>query len=193
MMSDESVQNETQPGSEPDVFQQRIEELQRQLEDAQRAADTNKDMLLRKAAEFENYKRRSEADFANVVRNANEGLMTTLLPIISDLLRSLKSGAEQKDYDSFYKGIELIHTKLMKVLESRGLQPFESVGKPFDVEYHDALLQVPSPDVPPNTVLEEVERGYKLHDRVLRHAKVIVSSAPVEQEAEQRDDKDGTH
>ncbi len=185
MMSEESVQHDARTGSET--------ELQRQLEEAQHAADTNKDLLLRKAAEFENYKKRIEADVANLIKNANEGLITSLLPIISDLLRSLKSGADHKDYDSFYKGIELIHTKLMKILEARGLQPFDSVGKPFDVEYHDALLQVPKPDVPANTVIEEIERGYKLHDRVLHHAKVIVSSAPVEQETEHRDDKDGTN
>lgn len=157
--------------SETALLLQKIEEVQKQ-------ADTFKDQLLRKAAEFENYKRRSDADVANLIKNANEGLILALLPILNDFVRSLKAGAENKDYDAFYKGVELIHTKFSRILESQGLVPFESVGKPFDVEYHDALLQIPKEDVPPHTVIEEVERGYLLNDKVLRHAKVIVSTAP---------------
>ncbi len=152
------------------------DENQKQLDEARKAAEGFKDQLLRKAAEFENYKRRSEADYLSVVKNANEGLILSLLPILDDLLRSLKAGKEQKDYDSFYKGIELVAAKFSKTLESQGVAPFDSAGKPFDVEYHDALLQVPRDDVPPHTVVEEVERGYKLYDKILRHAKVIVSS-----------------
>ncbi len=156
---------------ENERLKQRIDELQRQL-------DSFKDQFLRKAAEFENFKRRTEAETLNLIKNANEGLITALLPILNDFLRSLKAGAESKDYDSFFKGVELIYQKFSRVLEAQGLAPFESVGKPFDVEYHDALLQMPKDDVPPHTVIEEIERGYMLNDKVLRHAKVIVSAAP---------------
>jgi molecular chaperone GrpE len=110
-------------------------------------------------------------------------LILSLLPILNDFVRSLRLGKDQTDYDAFYKGIEMIYGKLAKVLESQGLVPFESVGKPFDVDFHDALLQVPRDDVPPHTVIEEVERGYLLNGRVLRHAKVVVSApseAPVD-------------
>jgi molecular chaperone GrpE len=69
----------------------------------------------------------------------------------------------------------LIYNKLMKILESQGVKTFDSLGKPFDPYYHDALLQVPKNDIPPHTVIEEVEKGYLLHDKVIRHAKVIVS------------------
>ncbi len=148
------------------------------LEEAQRLAETYRDQLLRKAAEFENYKRRAEADYSSLIRNANETLLSSLLPILDDFHRSLKSGKDQKDTDAFYRGIELIASKLTRTLELEGLKPFESTGHPFDVHYHDALLQVPRNDVPPHTVIEEVERGYMLNDRVLRHAKVIVSTAP---------------
>jgi len=153
-----------------------IEELQKGLEEAQKVAEGLKDQLLRKAAEFENYKRRSEADRLEFLRYANERLLEALLPILDDLHRSLKSGGEKKDFDSFYKGVELISSKFRKILESQGLSAFDSAGKPFDVDYHDALMQVPRDDVPPHTVVEEVDRGYRLHDRVLRHAKVIVST-----------------
>lgn len=161
------------PITEPEVDEVRI-----QLDETRRLAEQYKDQLLRKAAEFENYKRRAEIDFANLVRNANEGLVLALLPVLDDFARSLKAGIEKKDFESFLKGIELIQAKLTKILENQGLSPFESVGKPFDVDYHDALLQVPRADIPPHTVVEEVERGYKFNDRVLRHAKVIVSTEP---------------
>jgi molecular chaperone GrpE len=172
---------QTEP-TEPTAAPSELDQLKQKVEELQKLADSYKDQLLRKAAEFENFKRRTEAELTNLVRNANEGLIAALLPILNDFVRSLKAGAENKDYDAFYKGVELIYTKFSKLLESQGLTPFESVGKPFDVEYHDALLQVPRDDVPPHTVIEEVERGYKLNDKVLRHAKVIVSAAPSPEE-----------
>jgi molecular chaperone GrpE len=143
-----------------------------------------KDQLLRKAAEFENYKRRVEADYANVVKYSNDNLIARLLAVLDDFERFFKASREggtapsqnNAADTSFHRGMELIHQKLVKLLEAQGLQAFESVGKPFDPEVHDALLQVPNADVPPRTVLEEVEKGYRLHDRVIRHAKVVVSS-----------------
>ncbi len=154
----------------------------RKLEELQRTADQLRDQLLRKAAEFENYKRRTETDFANLVRSANESLVASLLPVLDDFLRSLKAGKEMADPAAFYRGVEMIYTKLLRILEGQGLAAFESVGEPFDVALHDALLQVPRSDVPPHTVVEEVERGYRFNDRVLRHARVIVSVAPGGQE-----------
>jgi molecular chaperone GrpE len=152
----------------------------REVEEARAAAAGFKDQLLRKAAEFENYRRRTEADFANIIKNANENLMLSLIPVLDDFERSLKAGKESTDYDGFYKGVSLIQGKLTKILEAQGLTPFESAGKPFDVDLHDALLQVPRNDVPAHTVIEEVERGYMLHKKVLRHAKVVVSTTPPE-------------
>ena len=158
--------------------QQLAAELQQKLDEAQTAVEICKDQLLRKAAEFENYKRRMESDQTNFVRTANESLIGLLLPVLDDLGRSLKLGREQKNYEAFYRGVELIQNKFLQILVSQGLTPFDSVGTPFDVDLHDALLQIPRDDVPPHTVVEEVERGYKLYDRVLRHAKVVVSAEP---------------
>ena len=160
------------------AIEAQLRELQEKLEAAQKLADTYKDQLLRKAAEFENYKKRSEAEYINLVKSANEGLISSLIPILDDFTRLLKSGKEVKEHESFFKGVELIHSKFVKLLESHGLIPFESVGKPFDVDYHDALMQMPRSDVPPHTVVEEIERGYKLFEKVVRHAKVIVSTEP---------------
>ncbi|MCU0453169.1 MAG: nucleotide exchange factor GrpE [Bacteroidetes bacterium] len=156
-----------------------------------------KDLLLRRAAEFENYKRRVEQESLTTIRMANEGLILAMLPIMDDLERSLKAGKprpsddaddrakEPQDPAAFYRGVELIAQKLLKVLESQGVRTFESVGQSFDVHRHDALLQVPSTTVPTHTILEEVDRGYTMHDKVIRHAKVVVSSAPPESPAEE--------
>jgi molecular chaperone GrpE len=137
-----------------------------------------RDLLLRRSAEFENYKRRVEQESLTTIRMANEGLILAILPIMDDLERSLKAGKSSNDPAAFYRGVELIAQKLVKVLESQNVRAFESTGQPFDVHRHDALLQVPKADVPPHTIIEEVERGYEMHEKVIRHAKVVVSAAP---------------
>jgi molecular chaperone GrpE len=144
-----------------------------------------KDQLLRKAAEFDNYKRRTENDFASLARFAAENIIAQLVPVLDDFNRSLKSIKEKSENDSFYKGIELIYAKFLKVLEAQGLKTMDVVGKEFNVAVHDALMQMPRADVPPHTVLEEVEKGYLLFDKVIRHAKVVVSTAPADEPVQQ--------
>ncbi len=134
-----------------------------------------KDLFLRKAAEFDNFKRRMESETSAVIRFANEDLLLAILPVVDDLERSLKTAKERQE-NAFYKGVELIYQKMLKALEAQGVKAFETVGKEFDVHFHDALLQVPKADIPPHTILEEVEKGYMFHDKVLRHAKVVVST-----------------
>jgi molecular chaperone GrpE len=161
------------PGAEPqngsDAAQAKITELENTINQL-------KDQLLRKAAEFDNYKRRVENETLNTIQYANERLLEELLPVIDDFERSLKAGKGKKDYDALYSGIELIFQKLLKILETQGMKSYEVIGKPFDTDFHDAMLLMPKEGVPPHTVIEEVEKGYILNDKVLRHAKVIVSA-----------------
>jgi molecular chaperone GrpE len=147
-----------------------------ELAEARQNADQWKDQLLRKAAEFENYKRRTEAEYASLIRNASEGLLLALLPVLDDFDRTLKAARDNTDAAPLLRGVELVRAKLAKVLEAQGCTAFASAGTPFDVNLHDALLSIPRADVPPHTVVEEVEKGYMLNDRVLRHAKVVVSA-----------------
>ena len=156
-----------------------LDEMKTKLEEAQKTAEAYRDQLLRKAAEFENYKRRTDAEYGAIIRNATEAVLTALIPVAEDFARSLKAGRAAGEGDAFARGVEMIYAKFTKVLEQQGLVPFESAGKPFDVNYHDALLQMPRADLAPGTVIEDVERGYMLFDKVLRHAKVVVS-APAE-------------
>lgn len=148
------------------------------LSEAEQQIAQYKDLLLRKAAEFDNYKKRVEGESLTMARFAKVDLLTELLPVVDDFHRSLKLVRESKDASAVARGVELIHQKLMKFLESQGMKAMETVGKEFDVRYHDALLQVQREDVPPHTIIEEVEKGYFLDDRVIRHAKVVVSTSP---------------
>lgn len=135
-----------------------------------------KDQLLRKAAEFDNYKRRTENEYLSFTKYAGETIIGQLLPVLDDFHRSLKTGKATAGEDPFYKGVEMVAAKFLKVLQTQGLTPMECVGKEFSVDFHDALLQVPRSDVPPHTIVEEVEKGYYLFEKVIRHAKVIVAA-----------------
>lgn len=142
-------------------------------------ADALKDQLLRTLAEFDNYKKRSQRDMSQFMQTANEKLILDLLPVIDDLERAIKVSKEITSDDvkvqQFVQGVEFIYKKLMNTLESKGLRAIESIGKPLDVHLHDALLQIDAPETEPHTVVDEHEKGYYLYDKVIRHAKVIVS------------------
>jgi molecular chaperone GrpE len=126
--------------SEAEIQQSKIIELENSV-------NQYKDQLLRKAAEFENYKKRVENDYNTMVKFSNESLILELLPALDDFNRSMKAlqnnqapNGNSTNNDSFKQGIELIYNKLKKLLENQGVKEFESIGKPFDPYYHDALL-----------------------------------------------------
>ena len=143
-----------------------------------------KDLFLRKAAEFENYKKRTESEISNVYRYANEGLILELLPVHDDFTRVKKSWDKNHDVESFKKGIELVYDKFVTILEKQGLKEMDALNRQFDVNLHDALMQAPSKDAEPNTVTGIIENGYYLKDKVIRHAKVIVSAAAEDENPE---------
>ncbi len=153
-----------------------IEKLQKQLSESEKLLGSYKDQLLRLAAEFENFRKRTESEKNEFIKFSNERIIRDLLPVLDDFERALSNGNKSADFDSFYKGVEMIYQKLRKVFEEKGVKPIESIGKEFDVMYHDVLMQVQRPDVAPHTVVEEVERGYTLHGKVIKHAKVIVAA-----------------
>jgi molecular chaperone GrpE len=148
------------------------EEAKKIIELENQVADL-KDRLLRKAAEFENYKRRTENDQLNLIKYAAESFIIKLLPVIDDFERSLDHIDSAND--ALKQGLKLVYDKLMKVLEDQGVKKIEAVGKPFDVHFHEALMQRKDDKAEPHTVLEELEKGYLYKDRVIRHSKVVVS------------------
>ena len=148
---------------------QKIGELEKQNSEL-------RDSLLRKAAEFENYKRRNENDQLNILKYAAESFIRNILPVYDDLERSLSHIDDENNIDSTKKGLLLVFEKFGKILENQGIKRIDAKGKPFDVHLHEALMQQPAEGVAPHTVLDVLEPGYMYKDRVLRHAKVIVSS-----------------
>lgn len=134
-----------------------------------------KDKILRKAAEFENYKRRTENDQLNLITYAAESFLQKLLPVIDDFERSLNHIDDAQELGAIKQGLKLIYGKLTKVLEEQGVKKIDAVGKPFNVDFHEALMQKPDDTVEPHTVIEEIEKGYMYKDKVIRHSKVIVS------------------
>ena len=160
-----------QTGNIPDNEISSLKELEKQVLEF-------KDQLLRKAAEFENYKRRTEAEFANVYKYANEGMIVELLTVLDDFERVLNTWNDKHDADTLKKGIELVNQKFRDTLKKQGIKEMESVGKPFDVNLHDAIMQKENNELEPNTITDEVEKGYFLKDKVIRHAKVVVSKKP---------------
>jgi molecular chaperone GrpE len=151
------------------------ENLEEKILVLEKEVNQYKELALRKAAEFENYKRRTENDQLNLLKYAAESLIIKLLPIIDDLERSLEHMTEETDVQKIKEGIQLVYNKFIKTLDEQGVKKIDSVGKPFSVEFHEALMQRPDDSVPPHTVIDELETGYLYKDRVIRHAKVIVS------------------
>ncbi|MEO8513431.1 MAG: nucleotide exchange factor GrpE [Ignavibacteria bacterium] len=137
-----------------------------------------KDQYLRAAAEFENYKRRTDSEKAEFFAYASERLLTDLLPVVDDFNRTMDSFEKSHDNAALKKGIDLVYDKFKTALGKQGLREMDSDGKKFDVKFHEAIMQQPDESKEPETILNTVEKGYFLKDKVLRHAKVVVSAKP---------------
>lgn len=183
---DENVQ-ETSTGA--GQIESDIDRLQKQLEESDKLTNSYKDQLYRLAAEFENFRKRNEVEKAEFIKYSSEKMIRDLIPVLDDFERALLNGKKNADLESFYKGVEMIYQKLKKLFEEKGVEPIESVGKEFDVMYHDVLMQIPKPNVPPHTIVEEVERGYTMHGKVIKHAKVIVAADNSDESADDGGDE----
>jgi molecular chaperone GrpE len=167
-IENDSNNENTNNQSLEEINNEKIKQLENEVEEL-------KDKILRKSAEFENYKRRTENDQINLLTYAAESFITKLLPIIDDFERSIKHIESAGDINSLKEGMSLIYDKFIKLLDEQGVKKIESKGKPFDVNFHEAVLQQKAENVPPHTVLDELECGYMYKDKVIRHTKVIVS------------------
>lgn len=152
-----------------------LDQLRAALETAQQESAENKAAWQRSAADFSNYKRRTEQEREAIVGLANEVLLAKLLAIVDDFDRAIANmPAELRDV-SWVGGISAIDRKLDQLLESEGLTPIEALGKQFDPHEHEAIAQEDRPGVPDGTVVAELQKGYRLRDRVLRPAMVAVA------------------
>lgn len=173
------MQDESEPNGEKKVTmleEDELVEILQLFERLETERDELKEKLARRTAELENVRRRSIKEKQEMIDYANEKLLYKMLSIVDDLSNALKAGKDSRDYEALYQGVEMIAGKTNKLFEESGVKPMGNpVGKPFDVDFHDALMQMPS-DLPEGDVVQEVQKGYMIHDKVLRHAKVVTSS-----------------
>ncbi len=132
-----------------------------------------KDKYLRLYADFENFRRRTAKERLELIGTANADTIKNILPVVDDFERAIKSFDATTEVKALKEGVDLIYTKLYKTLESKGLKPMKTVGEPFDAEIHESIAQFPAPEQK-GKVVDEVEKGYFLNDKVIRYAKVVV-------------------
>mgnify|MGYP001499009777 CR=1 FL=1 len=166
LTGEETAEEETKP--EVSAPEEKISSLEKEIFEY-------RDKLVRKAAEFENYRKRTSEEYVRLINTAGEDIILKLLPVIDDIERFQKNYSDAIRPEDLKKGVDLIFEKLYTVLKNAGLSEIEALNTQFDPDLHDALLMVENKDVEPNTVVDQHEKGYRLNDKVIRHSKVIVS------------------
>lgn len=173
--TEEGQQEEATPEAPAEELTEE-EKLSKELEDAQSAIEEQKDKYLRLSAEFDNYRKRTLKEKAELIKNGAEKTLTAILPILDDFERALKNLEATEETKAMKEGVELIFTKFQKVLQQEGLQAIETEGKDFDVDFCEAIALVPAPSEDlKGKILDCVQTGYMLNDKVIRHAKVVVA------------------
>lgn len=177
--AEKNVQPKTSQDTDLDSKEQakkgRVKKYLEEIKKLEAEKEQLQDKLLRKIAEFDNYKKRTEREFFERIQNANENLIVHLLPLLDDLERFLHHAVQSAEEDTLVAAIDLIYKKFMAILEKNGLKPLVAVGEDFDPEKHDALLQQESDRYASGKIMEEHVKGYELNGKIIRHAQVIVS------------------
>lgn len=138
------------------------------------------DKLLRTTADFDNFKKRAARERQDAVKYANEGILGALIPVLDnfDMAMAAATGAQDKTVQSLQEGVSMIHQQLKKAMSDAGLEEIDAANQPFDPNFHEAVSQQESSDVPEGHVLQQLRKGYKLRDRLLRPATVVVAKKP---------------
>ncbi len=170
-----TVNNDTQEGAEETATESVENDLKEQLDKALEANASMKKDYMFLMAEFDNFKKRTLKEKSEILKNAAESTLKGLLPIVDDFERGLDAIKESSDVESVKAGMELIYNKLIKYLSANGVKAIESTGADFDADLHEAIAMIPTPDESQKgKIIDTVEKGYTLNDKVIRHAKVAV-------------------
>ena len=182
VMTEDSIENEAIGAEvEPDANGQKLKEstqeeiLNLKIEQLQEQVAELKDRFVRKVAEFTNYKRRTAADRLKLIDTAAKDTLTALLPVLDDFDRAKKVAEDDNTTEVFTEGVQLVYDKLYSVLQKQGLKSMETTGQPFDPDLHEALTEIPAPtEELKGKIIDTIEKGYYLKDKIIRHAKVVV-------------------
>ena len=173
MNDKENIQDEN---LEQDIPSQEEETVELSAEEVltNQLAESN-DKYTRLVAEFDNYKKRTSKERMELIQNAGQGVISKLLPVLDDFDRALHAMATAQDVESIKQGIDLVNNKFRKLLENEGLKEMEAIGQVFDADYQEAITAIPAPtEDMKNKVIDVVEKGYTLNDKVIRFAKVVI-------------------
>ncbi len=176
--------NESSDSQEIDVEESYSKEKPEEADSIEIADDTDikellaqkEDKYLRLAAEFENYKKRIFRQSEVLIHNAEAGVLIDVLGVLDNFKRALSSAGDKKDFKAFKKGVKMILEQLKKILDDHNVSPIDTVGKTFDPELHEAVMQIETDEQPEGVIVQELSGGYKKGNTVIRHAKVGVSS-----------------
>lgn len=152
-----------------------VSEADRQLEEQRKLADEHYQRYVRTQADFDNFRRRSRQEKEDFAKYASAKLIEQLIPVIDNFERAIAASKDNTDHEALLKGVDMIYRQLDQVLVQEGLQRIEAVGQPFNPEFHQAVMQVESEEHEEGTVVEELQKGYMLKDKVIRPSMVKVS------------------
>lgn len=162
--------------TDPVELENPMEDLEAKLEIKEQEAKENYDRLLRVSAEFENYKKRASRDLAELRKFANQSLIKEMLSVIDNLELAMNSTNGHKTIDQgLLQGLDMTHKEILKVFEKFNVKPIEAKGQTFDPTFHEAVMQEATDEFDENTVINELQKGYLIHDRLLRPAMVVVA------------------
>ncbi len=166
--TDEAPPNEAETQA-PDL------DLQNELEKVRGEAQAHYERFLRTAAELDNFRKRKEREVNDLRKYANQNLLRELLNVVDNLERAIDTPRDPANTDGLLEGVDMTLKELLKIIEKSGVTPIEAVNQPFDPNLHEAVMQEENEEVSENTVIRELQRGYLIHDRLLRPAMVVVS------------------
>ena len=190
--SKETEPEQTTPGEQTiNDEEDPMKALEAKFEAKEKEAEENYDRLLRLSAEFENYKKRSSREIEEFRKFANQSLIKEMLSVVDNLELAINSTNSHKAIDKdLLQGLEMTHREILKVFEKFNVKPIDAKGQPFDPTFHEAVMQEETNDYAKNTVINEMQRGYMIHDRLLRPSMVVVAKPKENNDGEKPDKND---
>lgn len=181
MEQPEDIQNQTEASpAESKAAAEETPTVEEQLQTALSERDENQNRFLRSQAELDNTRKRHQREIAELRQYAAAPFIQDMLPALDNLKRAVDAAENAENVSDLKQGVEMVAKQILDVFAQHQVKAIEAVGQPFDPNLHEALQQMPSEEYPPMTVIQELEQGFILNDRVVRPSKVIVSSGPAE-------------